>query len=251
MLTVERHARILEFLKQKETATVKEIGEVTKASESTIRRDLNELEKKQQIKRVHGGAALVHQKSQEPTLSEKSPQYKTAKQAIATSAAALIDKGDTVFLDAGTTTVEMIPWLTDQSLVVVTNGIPHVQKLMEQGIETYVVAGKAKQGTGALIGTKAVSTLQEYHFDKCFLGMNGIHASQGYTTPDPEEASVKRQALEQSQSTYVLADASKFGEVSFSSVAALSDATIMTSGELSAQQHKEIKQSTTIKVVPS
>ncbi|MDX8045239.1 DeoR/GlpR family DNA-binding transcription regulator [Gracilibacillus sp. S3-1-1] len=250
MLTIERQNFILSLLKKKDIVTVKEMCEVTKASESTIRRDLTELEKQQHIKRVHGGASLLKKKREEPTLLEKSTVNQREKVVIAQKAASFIEEGDSLYLDAGSSTLELIPFLQNKSVMVVTNGIPHVQMLIEYGIETYCISGKAKEGTAALVGTKAVEAIKEYRFDKCFLGINGIHSEQGLTTPDPEEASVKRAALSQSQSNYVLADPAKFGEVSFANVADLANVQIITTDGLSNEQQETISKQTTLEVVP-
>ncbi len=235
---------ILSLLKTKDVVTVRRICEVTNASESTIRRDLTELEKKQLIKRVHGGASLLKKKREEPTLMEKKTKNHQEKIAIAKKAASFIEEEDSIYLDAGSTTIELIPFLKDKSVVVVTNGIPHVQLLIEYGIETYVIAGKAKKGI-----PKRVDAIKEYRFDKCFMGINGIHAKQGLTTPDPEEARVKQAALSQSQATYVLADPTKFGEVSFANVSELSNVNIITTEDIADEQLNEISKLTTIEVI--
>ncbi|UOQ49947.1 DeoR/GlpR family DNA-binding transcription regulator [Gracilibacillus caseinilyticus] len=249
MLTIERQDLILSLLKKQEVVTVKQFCEAANASESTIRRDLTELEKKQYIKRVHGGASLLKKTREEPTILEKSTRHQQEKSMIAQRAASFVEQGDTVYLDAGTSTMELIPFLENKEVVVVTNGIPHVQLLTERGIETYVISGKAKKGTAALIGTKAVDAIKEFHFDKCFLGINGIHLEQGLTTPDPEEASVKRTAIAQSQASYILADPSKFGEVAFANVAQLSEVSIITTNGISQEQLREIRKQSTLEVV--
>lgn len=249
MLTLERHQLIIQSLKAREMITVQQLCQLTNASESTIRRDLTELENKQMIKRVHGGASLLRKKKEELTLLEKSIQFNEEKEQIAKYGASLIDDGDAIFLDAGTTTMHMIPYLKEKSIIVVTNGIPHVQLLMEYGVETYVLAGKAKQGTQALIGTKAVEALKEYQFDKCFLGINGMSTVHGFTTPDPEEANVKKQAMHQAQLTYVLSDDTKLGEVTFAHVAPLNQATIITSKGIANEQLNKLREITTVKVV--
>ncbi|SER27019.1 transcriptional regulator, DeoR family [Gracilibacillus ureilyticus] len=250
MLTIERQELILALLKEKEIVSVHHMCEETGASESTIRRDLTELENKQLIKRVHGGASLLKKKREEPTLLEKTTQHQQEKELIAKKAVTFVDDGDSIYLDAGTTTMSMIPHLADKSVVVVTNGIPHVQLLIEYGIETYVIGGKAKKGTAALIGTKAVEAIGEYRFDKCFLGINGIHMSRGFTTPDPEEANVKQAALRNSQSCFVLADPTKFGEVSFANVANIDQAAIITTEGISTEQFEKIAKLTTLEVIP-
>nr|WP_219914610.1 DeoR/GlpR family DNA-binding transcription regulator [Thalassobacillus sp. CUG 92003] len=228
VLTPERHQLILELLHNKTTVKLKELVEETQASDSTVRRDLDQLEQAGQLRRIHGGASLRQSASEEPSMSEKATVHYQDKSRIAAEAAKLVRDGDCIFLDAGTTTFEMIPHLRDKNLIVVTNGLSHLEALTEHHVPTYVVGGFVKQKTRAVIGSGAITNLEQYRFDKCFLGINGIHDEDGYTTPDPEEAAVKRTALALSLDRYVLGDASKFNEITFVKVADLAEATIIT-----------------------
>ncbi|SFM08159.1 DeoR/GlpR family DNA-binding transcription regulator [Salibacterium qingdaonense] len=249
MLHVERKEQILNFLQSRETVSVQELVSAVGASESTIRRDLTELESEHYIKRLHGGASLLKRKLEEPSIAEKQSTNQKDKKALAAEAASLVKERDCIFLDAGTTTVEMIPHLTGKDIVVVTNGIPHVPLLLERGIQTYVTGGKAKPGTSALTGEKAVMSMHEFRFDTCFLGMNGVDAVHGYTTPDPEEAFVKKTALSLSSKSWVLADPSKMGETSFASVAQLEKAAVLTSDSMDEKYLEQLQQRTEVKVV--
>ncbi|MFB4163073.1 DeoR/GlpR family DNA-binding transcription regulator [Alteribacillus sp. JSM 102045] len=249
MLHIERKEAIISVLEKQEVATVQELVKATGASESTIRRDLTDLESQNYIKRLHGGASLSRRKTEEPSMAEKKSVNQAEKKRMAEAAASLIKNKDCLFLDAGTTTIELIPFLADKEVIVVTNGIHHVPLLLEQGIETYVTGGKAKPNTAALTGGRAVESMKEFRFDACFLGMNGIDAKQGYTTPDPDEASVKKTAITLASRAYVLADHSKIGEVSFGSVASLAKAFIITSDKTEADQLQALQQETEVKVV--
>ncbi|RSL34231.1 DeoR/GlpR transcriptional regulator [Salibacterium salarium] len=249
MLHVERREAILNVLKSQEVASVQELVTATGASESTIRRDLTELESEHFIKRLHGGASLSKRKLEEPSIAEKQSIRQTEKRGIAEWAASLVNDKDCLFMDAGTTTVEMIPFLAQKEVVVVTNGIPHVPLLLEHGIQTYVTGGKAKPGTSALTGEKAASSLKEFRFDACFLGINGMDVESGFTTPDPEEAHVKKTALTLSTRPYILADHSKTAEVAFASVASLEEANIITSEQIELEQLEMLRQRTEVKVV--
>lgn len=228
MLTPERQQKIIDLVLQNEIVKLQELVDITGASESTIRRDLSQLEEENKLKRVHGGAAKLHQKGEEPSILEKSSINLDAKTTIAGAAARLVMDGDCIFLDAGTTTYQMIPFLEGKRITVVTNGFAHIQALMDKGISTYIVGGFMKNKTGAIIGRKATESLEAYNFDKAFIGANGVHLKSGYTTPDPEEAAVKSLAMKLAQEAYVLADESKINEVTFSKVGALKEAVIIT-----------------------
>lgn len=248
MLTPERYQIILSLLKEKQVAKIHEFIEATSSSESTIRRDLIHLEKSGHLKRVHGGAALLQGKRLEPSVVEKATRNLSEKQRIAQEAASLIEAGDSIYLDAGTTTLQMVTYVNQPGITVVTNGLNVIDALMDKGIDTYLLGGKVKNTTRAIIGRATLESLQTYRFDKCFMGVNGIHPEYGYTTPDPEEALIKMTAISISREAFVVADQTKFGEISFSKIADVSQATIITSG-LDSEQQRSFAKQTSIKVV--
>lgn len=246
MLTTERHRLILDLLQEKAVITLQDITAKTKVSESTIRRDLVELEERKQLVRVHGGATLPVRKSTELTYTEKSVKNVQAKKRIAKFAVDFIEDGDCIFLDAGSTMIEVVPFLADKKVVVVTNGLTHVEQLMQYNIDTYVIGGAIKERTRALIGSQAIHSLDMYRFDKCLLGVNGFHAEYGFTTPDPEEAAVKRKASSLAKETYILADASKYNQVSFSKIIDLEKAILITT-KLPEKALQQLGETTTVK----
>lgn len=247
MLEPERHQLILDALKKKNTVKLQELVELTDSSESTIRRDLTQLEQRNLLKRVHGGAAILQGRLQELTMTEKSSKNLQAKCQIAKYAASLVEEGDSIYLDAGSTVFEMIPFLPN-NIVVVTNGLMHANELLEKNIRTYLIGGFIRLTTKAMVGRGALESLEKYRFDKCFLGVNGIHPQFGYTTPDQEEALIKQTALSLSRETIVLADGSKFSEIAFAKIAKLNEASIITN-ELSIESKELFTSKTNIKVV--
>lgn len=248
MLTTERHKLILKLLKEHQSIKIQELVERTAASESTIRRDLTELEERQKLERVFGGARAIGQNLPEPSIMDKAAKNLKEKQMIARYAASLVKTGDALFLDAGTTTSQMIPLLKGKNVTVVTNGLSHLEALMENKITSYLTGGFIKSRTGALVGPQTIQSLENYRFDKSFLGVNGIHLENGFTTPDPEEAAVKRMACELSRSCFVLADQSKFGKVSFAHIMDLSQSALIID-QLPKGAAEDIESKTTIKVV--
>lgn len=248
MLTPERHRLILQLLKERNIIKINDIVELTNTSESTIRRDLTQLEEGKFLKRIHGGAARLQGKLQEPSMLEKSSINRHEKRKIAKYAASLVEEGDCIYLDAGSTVTEMIEFLQTKDIVVVTNGFMHLDSLIKKGINTYLIGGFAKAKTNAIIGRGALLSLEQYRFDKCFMGVNGIHSQFGYTTPDPEEAMVKQKALSLTREAFVLADDTKFSEIAFSRIADLHEATIITN-YLEHDSEQQYLSKTSIKVV--
>ena len=248
MLTPERHRIILQLLKEKSIVKIQEVMDLTKSSESTIRRDFSLLEEQRFLKRIHGGASRLQGKLQEPSMIEKSSKNLQEKRQIAKYAAGLVEEGDTIYLDAGSTVREMIEFLPNKNIVVVTNGLMHLSPLLNKGISTYLIGGLIKPNTNAFIGRGALASLDLYRFDKCFMGINGIHPQLGFTTPDQEEAMVKQKAISLSREAYILADHTKFAEISFAKIADIHEAAIITS-DLEDETLEQYRNKTSIKVV--
>lgn len=228
MLTEERYALILERLQEKGVVKLQELTVMLDASESTVRRDLIDLEARNLLKRVHGGASVLSHKSLEPGMDEKTSKNVQQKEVIARLAASQLADGECIYLDAGTTTLAMIPHIAASNVTVVTNGLSHVEELVKKRIPSYLLGGMMKSHTKAVIGSIALQNMENFRFDKCFLGTNGVDAEFGFTTPDPEEALIKRRARQLSGKTYVLADSSKFGEIAFAKLFDLDEAVIIT-----------------------
>ncbi|XBP84780.1 DeoR/GlpR family DNA-binding transcription regulator [Bacillus velezensis] len=249
MLTPERYQLIIDQIEKRDVVKIQELISMTNASESTIRRDLSTLEERGFLKRVHGGASKLSNSRQEPDMLEKSSKNLQDKLKIAEEAASLLEEGDCIYLDAGTTTLHMIDFIDHtKDIVVVTNGVMHIDALIRKGIPFYLLGGYVKHRTGAMIGGASLTAVSQYRFDKSFLGVNGVHIEAGFTTPDPDEALLKTKAVRQAKNAYVLADPSKFGEISFAAFAALGDATIITTEaeELAFDNYQE---KTVVKVV--
>ena len=226
MLFEDRISLILKLIEQNGSIENSKIIKDLKISEATLRRDLAYLEKEGKIKRVRGGAILKKVARKEIAIREKNSN-KDSKKKIAKLAAQFISDGDYIYLDAGTTTYEIIDYIKGKDIKVVTNGIMHLEKLIANDIETYLIGGRIKKSTLAIVGVKALRDLSEFRFDKAFIGINGINEN-GYSTHDIEEALIKRQAIDNSNKAFILADSSKFDIVYFANVAKLEEATIIT-----------------------
>lgn len=230
MLNIQRYSLILELIKKRKNIRLNEVVEELNVSEATARRDLNFLEEKGKIRRVHGGAVLVEDK--EDNIDYKKLVYSDEKNKIGKKAASYIKNGDTVFLDAGSTTECIIKYLSGkEDIKVVTNGFTHISELTKMGIETYLLGGKIKMKTGAVVGATVLFSLKNYNFDVVFIGANGVN-KDGYSTPDPEEVIVKSEAVARGKRVFFLCDHSKFTEKSFINFASLKDGQIITDGEI-------------------
>lgn len=215
MLTSERHRTILNILNTRGSVTVTELSGILNTSESTIRRDLNTLDKAGKLSKVFGGAVSI--KPTEGVTEQAVPTREILmsdeKNSIARYAAALINDDDFIYIDSGTTTSRMIDFIENTKAIFITNGIIHAQKLLSKGLNAYITGGKIKAVTAAVIGSEGIKSIENYNFTKAFMGTNGIDVQAGFTTPDIEEGLIKEKAIEKSYISFVLADHSKFRKV--------------------------------------
>lgn len=230
MLTEERHSIILNTVNKKKSAGLDELCEMLNASESTVRRDLTVLDEKGMLVKVRGGAIAIDDSftALEPDVEEKSNLFAEEKEAIARYAASLIENRDFVYIDAGTTTAKMIDFIPSKSVTFVTNAFINAKKLAQKGFKVIIPAGEIKVTTEAIIGSEAVTSLMNYNFTKCFMGVNGISIKGGFSTPDKSEAAVKSTAVLRSREVFILGDHSKFGKVTAVKFAELSCGKIIT-----------------------
>lgn len=230
MLTEERYKKILTMLDEKKSITVAEITGLLGISESTARRDITALSKAGRLTKVFGGAVTNDGTfiTQEPAVSQKIHIQTEEKRRIARYAASLITDTDFIYLDAGTTTGCMIDYLSDSRASFVTNAVAHAQKLASLGKQVFLIGGELKSSTEAVIGVQAMEALERYHFTKGFFGTNGITRRDGFTTPDAGEAQVKRTAMGQCRQRYILADNTKFGNISAVTFASFQAGIILT-----------------------
>ena len=196
---------ILDRVNRQAVVSLDELVQLLESSESTIRRDLDELEAQGQLKRVHGGAESLKRLREEESIGEKSIKQVKEKEALAQKAASLVQDQDVIFIDAGTTTQLLIEALPQINIRVVTNSIHHASRLVERGFETIIIGGLVKAVTDASVGGVALNQINSLNFDKAFMGMNGVN-SDFITTPEMEEGAVKRAIIENAGKTYVLVD---------------------------------------------
>ncbi len=230
MLAETRQEEILRMVEQNGSVTVQQLTECLGASESTVRRDLNALHKKGALVKVFGGAVQAETKIsiKEEKVALRREQNMEEKRRIGKYAASLIEPEDFVYLDAGTTTGYMIPFLQEKTAAFVTNAVAHALRLSENGFRVILIGGELKAATEAIVGNEAYASLQKFHFTKGFWGTNGASETLGFTTPDINEAMIKGCAMRHTKQKYVLCDNSKFSHTSPVSFGAFSEAYIIT-----------------------
>ncbi len=223
----ERKQKILEYITQKPQITVAELSELFGVSTVTIRKDLNALSKAGEIKRTFGGAVGLSPSKAEEIETEKETMNMEAKREIAEKAFKFIKEGDSLIIDAGSTTQELARLIIErglEGLTIITNAFNIAEVFRERKeYELIFAGGHYRRGIYSCVGPFTNGILSAIHADKFFMGVNGFSVSQGITTPNMYEAEVKKTMMASSREHFVLVDSSKFGKVSLTKVAEIED----------------------------
>ena len=222
----ERHARILELLKEKGFLNVQTLSEQLSVSGATMRRDLGELDDAGRLRRTHGGAVSISQVGLDPANAVRAVSHLEEKIAIAGTAASMVEDGDTVLLDAGTTSLEVAKVLAGRKgLTFISNGADIIAELTRAEAERiYAVGGEYAAINRSFRGALAESFIRQFHVDKLILNAASIDFDRGLIfTGSPANAGVQRAMIEVARRVIVVADHSKLAKSSFSVTAKIED----------------------------
>ncbi len=212
MLASERRRQILERVAEHQSIEAQALADELGVSVMTIRRDIKRLEQDGFLRQTYGGATVHLTKSVELGFNSRALQFSAQKRLIGTSAARLIEPGQTLFLGEGTTTAQFAQFLPPHPhLLVVTASLSHASLLCSRNISVIVVGGKLHADELAMTGPIAETTINRFYADVCMLGAAGFDPVVGVTELDYEVAALHRLMMERSRYVMVLADHSKLG----------------------------------------
>ena len=234
MLARQRQELILEHVRSSGGVRVSDLVDSLRVSDMTVRRDIEALARRGLVARVHGGAtAVTWHSAEEPGFAAKSSLQTAQKDAIACAAAALVEPGASVAISAGTTTYAVARELRKvPDLTVVTNSVPVADLLhRERSGPAVVLTGGERTPSDALVGPVTVAALRTLHVDWLFLGVHGVDARAGFTTPNLVEAETDRALIASARRVVVAADSSKWGIVGLSSIARLDDVDVLVTDD--------------------
>ncbi|MGA3180717.1 MAG: DeoR/GlpR family DNA-binding transcription regulator [Verrucomicrobiota bacterium] len=217
-LAPQRWENLRALIRDSGVSRIEDLCRQLKVSAATVRRDLDQLERNGAIRRVHGGAVSVESRLEESMFEDKTALAVREKRRIAEAALQFVEPGETIYLDGGSTVLELARLLRERAnLTVVTNSLHAAHELAVRGPRLIVIGGQLRRLSQTLVGPLTRLLLQELHLDKAFMGTIGFAAKEGLTTTDPSEAFTKNAVMGQSRQVIVLADSSKAGKVSFAS----------------------------------
>lgn len=240
VLARRRQDLILAAVREHGSVRVSYLTSKLGVSDMTIRRDLDVLATNGLVEKVHGGAtAIIESRStDEPGFQIKSLRQIDEKEAIAAAAVAMVRPGTAIGITAGTTTWHFARALADvRDLVVVTNSIPVAEILHNQARSdlSVILTGGMRTPSDALVGSVARTALRDLHLDQVFMGVHGMTAHAGFSTPNLPESETNRAFVSAAQRLVVLADHTKWGIVGLSTIAPLDDADVVVTDDALAE----------------
>ncbi|WP_297790175.1 DeoR/GlpR family DNA-binding transcription regulator [uncultured Anaerococcus sp.] len=245
MLKEKRHELILSQLQNEGTVQVSKLSEFLRVTDMTVRRDLKELEDKNLLVRVHGGAkspdmSLPREFSNDEKLSKNRDQ----KEYIAKIIAALIGDYENIFLGAGTTIEYVSNHITNKTCNIYTNSLYLFEKLKYiRGLRVFLIGGEFREITGAFVGSLAMELVEKLRFSRAFIGVNGIADGMAYTY-SVDEGILQAKILENSNKAYLIADSSKIGVEDFYGFYNIENADVICDNLINNKGKKEIEKFT-------
>jgi DeoR/GlpR family transcriptional regulator of sugar metabolism len=229
LLTPDREQRILASLGDR-ARSVAELSQALRVSQATVRRDLDALAQRGKVRRVHGGAVRVRTLPGEPVFTEKASLRAAEKERIATLALGLIEDGETIYLDGGSTVLSLARRLGEKrDLTVITNSLMAAAELMEsgQGHRLILLGGEFRALSRTLVGPLTLPVLERLHPDKAFMGTIGFTVADGISTTDANEAFTKEQVMRRTCQVILLADSGKLDHPSLVTSGTLADIDVL------------------------
>ena len=244
MFAEERKLKIIDLLNQNKKVTVTELVRLFSVSSATIRSDLRELNDRGQLIRTHGGAIIETGAGFEPDTEQKRDLNLAAKQEIARLAIDLINNGDTVIFDTGTTTLELAKLLNQrQRIKAVTNDFEIARVLEEmKSISVVMLGGEVRRNFHCTVGAAGIDMLAQLSVDKAFMGTNSLSIAKGASTPNIQQAEIKKAMIASAQKVIFLCSNRKLGKDSFAHFASLDQIDALVIEKIDANEKLEFEE---------
>jgi DeoR family transcriptional regulator, fructose operon transcriptional repressor len=243
LIPAQRREKIQEYLGVHQIARTLDLMDLLETSEATVRRDLEWLEGKGFLERTHGGAVLNQRVLVDPEFQQRIQKFPDEKKRIGELAASLVEEGDIVFVNSGSTAAQVLKNIPpNQRITVYTNNMSVLSDLSDPGFRLHLIGGEFQSRSNSLAGRFALDNLGLVFANKAILGVDGVSLKHGCTVPTSPEAEVVRKMIERTKGQIIMAaDHSKWGTVSNFPVAEIDEVNkLVTDSGLSKQAKKEI-----------
>ncbi|PFO02663.1 DNA-binding protein [Bacillus sp. AFS076308] len=248
MIKEKRIKKIQEYVLEHQSASLDELVKVFDVSKNTIRRDVQELVDRGELKKVYGGVSSIHKKLE--SFQERSVRNQEQKELIAKKAASFIEDGDFIFIDSGTTTIEMFEYLKEKHLTIFTNNIDLiVSAIPHEKINVISIGGMLERKTSSFVNPQNMDLLKDYNIKKAFMASTGISLSNGVTNASPLESELKKTIVSRSSEVYLLVDHDKFDKYGLMTYCSLDDIDYLVTDKVPNDTYQEYAKNHNIQLV--
>jgi DeoR family transcriptional regulator, myo-inositol catabolism operon repressor len=238
LLKTKRIKQIEEYVFEHQTVSLDELVEVFNVSKNTIRRDVQELVDYGDLKKVYGGVS-VNRLTLE-SFQDRKVRHQLEKEKIAEKAASFVKDGDIIFIDSGTTTLEMIKFLTNKQITIITNNLDFISHSIPfENIKVISTGGILDRKTKSFTSFTKLDLLKSHNINKAFMASTGISITNGVTNSEPLETETKQVVVERSAEIYLLVDHSKFDKTAIMTYCGLDEIDYLITDQEPNQQYQE------------
>ena len=251
MLTLERQNQIIELLKEKKVIQVSQLAKQFYTCESTIRRDLQKLEKMRLIKRTYGGAVLREGLNAEIPLSVREREQADAKNEIGRLAADLVEDGDSIIMDSSSTTFQMLKYLKEKKeLVIITNGLKTAAAAgRELNARVYCTGGSLRENSSSLIGSDAGQFIRRRAVQKLFFSCRAVSSKLEAMDVSDGEAGLREVMRESAAESYLLCDQTKFGKTALNVICSLKEVDALITDQAPSPEYSEYLSANAVRLI--
>ena len=250
-MLAKRLMDIVTILEEEGMTTVSSLAQRCNVTEKTIRLDLNKLAQMNIVNKVHGGAILANNTDEIFPVVTRKQKHVPEKHQIAQKAREMIQDGDTIFLDAGTTTLELARCI-DQNVIVITNdALIAAELITHKSVTLYCTGGQLQRGNNSYVyvGPDAMQSIAKYRTSKCLIGCSALNFEYGLMVFSGIEAEIKKEIAKSAESIICLADSSKFNRTAFSSYLRVEEIDVCITDDNVAPEHVELLKQKGVQVI--
>lgn len=248
MLKTKRINQIQEYVQEHRTVSLDELVEVFGVSKNTIRRDVQLLVEQGDFKKVYGGVAVNH--STLISFHDRKIRYQPEKQKIAKLAANFVEDGDIIFVDSGTTTFEMLEFIKNKNITIITNNFDFISEAIAyDNLNILSTGGMLERSTRSFVNFKSNDIFKTYNINKAFMASTGISLTNGVTNSSPLESEIKKAAVEKCSQVFLLVDSYKFDKYALTTYCGLDEIDYLITNKLSNENYQQYFQTNNIKLI--
>lgn len=248
MIKTTRMKKIQDYIFEHQSVSLDELVSVFNVSKNTIRRDIQELVEHGEIKKVYGGVTVNHETLE--SFSERQTRNQKQKELIAKLAANHVENGDVIFLDSGTTTLEMIHYLKTKNVVIITNNLDFIiHALPYENLKIISTGGVLERKTNSFGNLKNMDLLNTYNINKAFMASTGISIVHGVTNASPIESELKKTIVKKSLEVFLLVDYDKFNKSSLMTYCGLDAIDYLITDMMPGKDYQEYAEQNDIQLI--